>query len=402
MKTIVEINSNNYASTGNIMLDIAKKARNCGYNVYTCSKKSRKSLSIVNNDHIYIGYWLERVISEKLAYITGLKNHYNIFGTYAYINKLKKIQPDLIHIHSLIDTYININILFKYIKNNNIPVVWTAHDVWNVSGQCRSFDLVQCDNWKKECGNCPLVHYYPASMLFDTSHKQFIEKKKWFSNVNMTIITPSKWLANIISESYLKQYSIHVVYNGINRNIYKPIKSDFRKQHNIVNKYMLLGVGYGWSYEKGLDVFVELAKRLPKNYQIVMVGTDKGIDNVLPKNIISIHKTYNKEELIKIYTAADLFVNPTRADNFPTVNIEALACGTPVLTFNTGGSPEALDEKCGKVVNKNDIDSLQKEIINICENKLFTKENCLDRSKQFDVEDKYNEYINLFNSILKS
>lgn len=402
MKTIVEINSNNYASTGNIMLDIAKEARKNGYKVYSSCKKSRKSLSIHNSDHLYIGFWLERVISERIAYITGLKNHFNIFGTLKFISNLNKIKPDLIHIHSLIDTYININILFKYIKRNSIPVVWTAHDVWNVSGQCRSFDLVGCEKWKTGCGNCPLVHYYPASLVFDTSHKQFVEKRKWFSNVNMRIITPSKWLENIISNSYQKNYPIETIYNGIDTSVFKPTYNTFKKDNNIENKYMLLGVGYGWSYEKGLDVFIELAKRLPNNYQIVLVGTNDEIDAELPNDIISIHKTYNREELARIYSAADLFVNPTRADNFPTVNIEALSCGTPVITFNTGGSPEAIDETCGITVEKNDINSMEKKIRNICENKLFTKENCLQRAKQFNKVDKYKEYINLFNKILNN
>ena len=402
MKTIVEINSNNYASTGNIMLNIATEARKHGYKVFVCYKKSKKSTSFEVEDHIYIGTWLDRVVSERLAYITGLKNHFNVINTLFFINKLKKIKPDLIHIHSLIDSFININMLFEYIKRNKIPVIWTVHDVWNITGQCRSFDLVGCDRWKTGCGKCPLVHYYPASLIFDMSQKLFEEKKEWFNDVqNMTYTPPSNWLGNLIKESQFNKHPIKVIHNGIDLKVFKPIESNYRVNNGLQNKHILLGVSYGWSYEKGIDVFAELAKRLPENYQIIMVGTNDDSDKILPDNIIKIHKTYNKEELIKMYTTADLFVNPTRADNFPTVNIESLACGTPVLTFNTGGSPEAIDETCGNVVEKNDIDALENEIIGICETKPYSNENCLARAKQFSAQDKYLEYVKMFGEILK-
>ena len=401
MKTIVAINSNNYASTGNIMLNIASEARKEGFTVYTFSKNSKKASSFTYDNHFYIGTWLDRVISERLAYITGLKNHFNIINTLLFINKLNKIKPDLVHIHSLIDSYININMFFKYIKKHNIPIVWTVHDVWNITGQCRSFDLVQCDKWKTGCGNCPLLHYYPSSLIFDQSHKLFEEKKKMFNDVqNITYVPPSNWLGNLIKESQFNTHPVKVIHNGIDLNVFHPIESTYREENNLNDKYIILGVSYGWSYEKGVDVFVELSRRLPNNYQIIMVGTNEETDKQLPDSIISIHKTYNKEELIKMYTAADVFVNPTRADNFPTVNIEALACGTSVLTFNTGGSPEAIDDTCGSVVEKNDIDNLEKEIIRICENKPYSKENCLVRAKQFNAEDKYKEYVNLYNKIL--
>lgn len=164
----------------------------------------------------------------------------------------------------------------------------------------------------------------------------------------------------------------------------------------MVKNYMILGVAYGWGKRKGLDVYIELAKRLDERYQIVLVGTDKAVDRELPENIISIHRTQNQKELAEIYTAADVFVNPTREENYPTVNMEALACGTPVITFNAGGSPEIIDETCGSVVPVDDIESLVKEIERVCTQKVFNRENCLWRSRFFDGKAKYAQYVELY------
>lgn len=401
-KTIIEINSNNYASTGNIMLGIANEARKNNYDVYTCCKRSRFSLKRNYDNQIYIGIWLERIISERLSIITGLKGHFNLIGTKVFLNKINKLNPNLIHLHSLVDTYININMLFKYIKKHNIPVVWTFHDPWAFTGQCIVYDTINCTKWKNGCNHCELLHKYPSSLLFDFSNFLWNEKKNSYSSYNnMTIITPSKWLENETKKSFLSNSSVKTINNAIDFNIFIPMESSFRVDNNLENKYIILGIAYEWTYYKGLDVFNRLANDLSDNYKIVLIGVNEKDKENINDKILSIEKTYNQIELAKIYSAADLFANPTRADNFPTVNIESLACGTPVLTFNTGGSPEAIDETCGSVVEKDDYDSFLKEIIRICETKPYTKENCLIRSKQFAVEEKYKEYIELFNDILR-
>lgn len=398
-KVLVEINSNNYASTGNIMFGVANEARKNNYDVYTCCKRSRFSLKRHYDNQIYIGVWLERVLSEKLSYITGLKGHFNVIGTALFINKINKIKPDIIHLHSLVDTYININMLFSFIKKNNIPTVWTFHDPWAFTGQCIVYDTIKCNKWINGCHNCELVHKYPKSII-DLSNFLWKEKKNNISLIdNLTIVTPSKWLENETKKSFLKDSKIITINNAIDLNTFKPIDNDFRQKYNLDNKYIILGVAYEWTYYKGIDVFNKLANDLNENYQIVLIGKIEK-SSFVNKKIITIEKTYNQEELVKIYSTANLFANPTRADNFPTVNMEALACETPVLTFNTGGSPEVIDKTCGSVVEKDDYDSFLNEIIRICETKPYSKENCLLRSKQFSVEDKYKEYIKLFNDIL--
>ena len=263
--------------------------------------------------------------------------------------------------------------------------------------------MIKCDKWKTGCYRCPQYKEYPKS-LFDNSKKMYRLKKKLFTGVeNMTIVTPSEWLADLVKQSFLKYYPVKVIHNGIDLNIFKPTPSDFKEKYNIPDsKHILLGVAFGWGKRKGLDVFIELAKRLDYNkYQIVLVGTDDITDKQLPTEIISIHRTQNQQELAEIYTAADVFVNPTREENYPTVNMEAIACGTPIITFKTGGSPEIITEKTGVVVDCDDIDAMQKEIKRICEIKPFTKEDCINQAKLFDMNDRFQEYVDLYKEIVQ-
>ena len=213
-------------------------------------------------------------------------------------------------------------------------------------------------------------------------------------------MTPSIWLADLVKESFLRDYSITVINNGIDLSVYKPTNSDFKSLYNLESKKIVLGVAFDWSKRKGLDVFLELSKVLPEDYKIVMVGIDESIEKNIPENIIAINKTHSQEELAAIYTVADVFVNPTREENYPTVNMEALACGTPVITFKTGGSPEIIDTKTGQTVECDDINALAREIINICSENPFSKEQCLQRAKSFNRDEKFLEYIKLYEKIM--
>lgn len=396
MKTVL-INSCNFGSTGNIMLEIAETAENGGYTAAVCYPQSRDNSRKQKEKDFIIGTRFSRNIHLQLAGITGLNGCFSYFSTLKLLKKLDKLKPDIIHLHNLHNCYINLPMLFKYIKKHNIKTVWTLHDCWSFTGHCPHFDMIGCDKWKTGCYSCPQYKEYPKS-LFDNSKIMYRLKRKWFTGVeNMTIVTPSEWLASLVKESYLKDYPVKVINNGIDLNIFKPTESDFRKKYALENKYIVLGVAFGWGRRKGLDVFIELAKRLDEEkYKIVLAGTDDNVDKLLPENIISIHRTQNQTELAEIYTAADVFANPTREENYPTVNMEALACGTPVVTFNTGGSPEMLDETCGAAVAKDDNDAMYNEIIRICEAKPYSMEACIKKAKGFDKNEKFGEYIRLY------
>lgn len=397
---IVEINGTNYSSTGNIALNIAKKAREEGFEVYTCCKNSLKSSQFRYDNQIVIGSRYERLISEQLAQLSGLSGSFNWIGTKEFIKKLKEIEPDLVHLHIMHDSYVNLKMLFSYLSVNKIPVVWTFHDCWAFTGKCPYFEMDRCDKWKSGCYKCPQIRKYPESYFMDMTKYLWNKKNRMFNSIdNLTIVTPSKWLSNYARESFLNGHDIRVINNGINLDVFKPVKSDFRKKYGIEDKYLLLGVGYNWSPRKGLDSFIELSKRLDDRFRIVLVGTNDKIDEILPDNIISIYRTYNQAELVEIYSSCDLFVNPTMEENFPTVNIESIACGLPVITYNTGGSPEIIDETCGRVVEKGNIDKLYEGIMDIYNNP-FDKSACLKRSQLYNMNDKFAEYVELYKEIL--
>ncbi|MBE6548885.1 MAG: glycosyltransferase [Ruminococcaceae bacterium] len=402
MKKIVHINSVNFGSTGKIMLQIHDVCKERNYSSYVSYPKSRDNLNKKCDDAIIIGNRYLRNLHIWLAKFTGFNGYFSCVSTLLFLKKIKKISPDIIHLHNLHNCYINLPLLFKYVKKKNVAVVWTLHDCWAFTGQCPHFTLAKCDKWKTGCHDCQSYREYPESYV-DRTKVMWKLKKKWFTGVkDITIVTPSQWLADLVKESFLKECTVKVINNGIDLSIFQPTESDFRKKYGIPqNKKILLGVAFGWGIRKGLDVFIELANRLDNNeYQIVLVGTDDGVDQQIPKNIISIHRTQNQTELAEIYTAADLFVNPTREDTYPTVNMESIACGTPVLTFRTGGSPECIDEFSGSVVECDDIDSLLCEIKRICEQIPYSREFCVDRAKAFDMNERFNEYIALYEALI--
>ncbi len=398
---IVQINGGAKGSTGKIMMGIAEVARAQGHEVMCASPITTTNRDAGEDCGYYrIGTFNSRRLNVALARITGFNGCFAWFETYKLLKKIDEFKPDIIHLHNLHDSYINLPMLFSYIKKHNVPTVWTLHDCWAFTGQCPYFTIVKCDKWKAGCHNCPQYKEYPAS-LYDNTKKMWQLKKKWFTGVkNMTIVTPSEWLAGLARESYLKQYPIEVINNGIDLNVFKPTHSNFREQYGIPgDKYIVLGVSFAWGYRKGLDCFVEMAEKIGERYQIVLVGTDDEIDKNLPQNIISIHRTQNQKELAEIYSAADVFAMPTREENYPTVNMEAIACGTPVVTFDTGGSPEMLDEKVDRVVPVDDVNKMMSEIRKICENMRLSSEAFRSKAKEYIMEDRFLEYIDLYKSM---
>jgi len=331
-----------------------------------------------------------------------------VFGNYGFnskgmtkrlIKELDRISPEIVHLHNLHGHNCHLEMLLRYLREHHIKVYWTFHDCWAFTGYCPHFVMNKCDKWKTGCFACPQARFF--SWFFDKSKKLHNRKKQLAQDLDLTIVTPSHWLAELVGESFLKDYPVKVIHNGIDLTVFKPTESDFRKKHGCEGKFVLLGVAFGWGARKGLDVFVELASRLDDRFQIVLVGTDDAVDRNLPEGIISIHRTQNQAELAEIYTAADLFVNPTREDTYPTVNMESLACGTPVVTFQTGGSPECIDPACGSVVPCDDIDALEQEILRIAETKPYSLDACLNKAKEFDMNQRFEEYVKLYTEVQK-
>lgn len=402
MKILLQINSVvNSGSTGRIAEEIGQSAISAGWESYIAygrnERPSESNLIKVGSEWDIKLHGLQTRLFDKHGFGSAK-------ATSELVRQIEKIEPDIIHLHNIHGYYINIEILFNYLKGVNIPVVWTFHDCWPITGHCSHFSFVGCDKWKNICFSCPQRTEYPASLWIDNSKNNFIRKKKLFTSLsNLTLVPVSQWLSGILQESFLKDYPIKVIQNGINTQVFKPsFGNQFCQKYGLENKFILIGVASVWGPRKGLNDFIELTKPLEPNCQIVLVGLSKKQIEQLPENILGIERTESVEQLAEIYSVSDVFVNLTYEDSFPTVNLEALACGTPVITYKTGGSPEAIDGATGIVVEQGNIFLLLEAINQIKQNGKKSYSNaCVNRAHLlYKKEDRYQEYIELYNSLL--
>ena len=395
---IVAINTVDYGSTGRIMKEIANYVRDKGHNYQTFSVAKRDKSKPAEYHTYYMSFY-GYMIHYVLGRITGFNGFFSVIPTIRLVRTLQRVKPTVLHLHNLHGFNINLPILFSYLKKCNIPIVWTMHDCWLFTGHCAHYDMIGCKKWETGCYECPLYKDYPESNV-DNSKLMWKYKKEQINSIlKLTLVTPSHWLANQLKQSFLNGNNVRVIHNGINLDVFKPTTSDFRNKYNLGGKYIVLGVAFGWGEKKGLDIFQKLSVQLSDKYKVVLVGTTEQIDKFINHEIITIHKTNDQNELAGIYSAADVFVNPTREDTFPTVNIEALACGTPVITFRTGGSPEIIDDYCGITVDKDDYSSLENAIVRACEKERFQKDDCIRRAHLFNSKKCYSEYLKLYEQI---
>lgn len=333
----------------------------------------------------------------------GLGSHY---ATATFLEKVKNWDPDVIHLHNIHGYFLHIGLLGKFLADNNKPVVWTLHDSWSYTGHCTFFDNINCERWKTGCFECPKKEKYPTSLVFDRSKQNYLDKKRLFGNLkNLNIVTPSHWLAGLVKHSFLSQYPITVIHNGVDLQTFSP-KSDgllFLKDHGLEGKRVVLGVASIWDTRKGLEDFKALSSLLNGSFQIVLIGLSREQLKGLPPNITGISRTENTQELAGWYNAASVFVNPTLQDNFPTTNIESLACGTPVITYNTGGSPEAIDDYTGTIIEKGNIEQLASSIDKWCaKNKADVSYKCRERAVvYFNKNERFKDYLTLYKYALK-
>lgn len=380
-------------SCGKICEDIAKVAKSEGWDPYIAYGRERKGGV---NKEIKIGSMLdvyEHYLEHKIFDCEGMASRR---ATKKLVKEIQKLNPDIIHIHLIHDHYLNYRILFDYLSTINTPVVWTQHDSWNITGHCYHFVSKNCEKWKNECFSCPLIHEYPFSLI-DRSRKNYQLKKESFNKVNnLTIVSCSQWLDSFIGQSFLKDKAHLVIHNGVDTNRFKPTIDKNEK------KIRILGVALPWSKAKGIEDFFVLRTLLPiSEYEIIMVGLKKKQIKNLPRGIVGIERTHNVEELVDLYSSSHVLVNMTYADNFPTINLEALACGTPVITYNTGGSPESLSEKTGVVVKQGDVKAVAEAITNMKRFPL-SSEDCRKRAvSMFNKESCFKRYIDLYYDLLK-
>ena len=407
MLTLLQINvSVNTGSTGRIAEEIGQRAKTAGYESYIAygraAWKSQSKVIKIGSKWDMRWHGLKSLLFDAHGF--GSKK-----ATRQLVQKIDEINPDIILFHNLHGYYLNIEILLTYLREKNIPIFGTLHDCWLFTGHCSYFDAVNCEKWKRHCERCPNQKGYPKSMFIDRSKGNFDKKKALLTALpDITFIPVCKWMGNIVESSFMKGRPQQVIYNGTNVKVFKPKseeeKEKIRNKYGIIGPHAILGVASTWDRRKGLTEFEWLNGQLPTDYQIVLVGLSEKQIKALPEGIVGIPRTESVEELAALYSLADVFVNPTYVDNFPTTNIEALACGTPVITYNTGGSPEAIDENTGIVVPKGDKEALKNAIMEVvASTDKYRREACRKRAvENFNKEDRFGDYIELFNQALKT
>lgn len=291
--------------------------------------------------------------------------------TKKFLKWAEKYNPDLLWLHNLHGYYINLDMLFDWIrKRPQMKVKWLLHDCWAFTGHCSYFSLAECYKWKEQCNFCVQKKEYPSSWLCDNSEINFERKKSIFTGMsNLTLVTPSNWLANLVRSSFLQDYPIEVRYNTVDMNVFKPTKSNFRDKYGLNDKTIILGVASVWNERKGLGVFEKLTQMLDDSFVIVLVGLTKRQEKEIKKSsfsagVVCISRTNNTKELAEIYSAADLFLNPSREETFGMTTIEAIACGTQVIVYKDTACEEVVNTYGGVAIEQN-VEAVYKKVIEL-------------------------------------
>lgn len=378
-------------STGRICTDLYNVMKDAGHQCCIAYGRGKapegyNTIKIGNKVSIYLHAILSR-FSDKQGF-------YSKHATKKFIKKIERFSPDVIHLHNMHGYYINIQYLFRYLAESKVKVVWTLHDCWAFTGHCTHFTFLECNKWKNQCFSCVQKKEYPKSIWKDNSWKNYKIKKNLFTLLveeQMVLVTPSLWLSKLVKESFLGKYRIEIINNGIDLSKFYPIESVFRKKHKLNNKKLVLAVANVWNTRKGLPSLLKLAQDLNNDFKVVVVGRVQKKYTRKYKAILWISHTESVMELAEIYSACNVFINPTLEDNFPTTNLEALACGTPVITYDTGGSSESLALNCGRIIEYKNYNALRYAVEKLAyipldkcvsQAKKFTKENMIEGYKE--------------------
>lgn len=402
---IIEINTTkNSGSTGRIATQIRKYVNDqgdlCKIAFGYGNGEDKTSFSMYS----WVGSHLHSFLSRKLC----MQGRCSRFQTHRLVRFLKKEKPDIVHLHNIHGHYLNYEILFRYLKSIQIPVIWTFHDCWPYTGKCAHYSAAGCDKWKTECYDCPNLHTYPDS-TFDGSKRDFHHKKSCFTNLeNLHIVCVSDWLKSQVEQSFFKGKDISRIYNGVDTSVFYPqAEQDVTKaaeKYGIdLSKKIILGVSGVWKADKGLQVFLDLAQAVSSAYQIVLVGVSRSQKESLPGSVIAIERTDNMQELASLYTLADVLVNASKEETFGMVPAEAMACGTPVVVSSGTACPEIVEQSVGLVVSMDSMEELMNAVSVICNNgKANYSASCVARVRDnFSVEAMNTQYYDLYKRVIK-
>lgn len=403
MPTLLQINSAvNVGSTGRIAEQIGVLAKEAGWQSYIAygrmaGESQSQTIKIGNTLSVNV-----HGIKSMLFDNHGLSS---AFATNTLIRQIKRINPSIIHLHNIHGYYLNYRVLFDYLRNSNIPVVWTLHDCWAYTGHCSYYSDINCQKWQKQCVHCPKFHNYPKSLFFDRSRINYHIKKGCFNSLsNLTLVPVSHWLEMEVNKSFLSKHRIHCILNGVDIERFRPYENieGLRNDYGLEGKKILLGVATAWGPRKGWADYIKLSGMLSDDYQIVMVGVSEKQSKELPHNILAVKRTESIDRLAELYSAADVVLNLSDEESFGLTTAEGFACGTPSIVYNCTASPELITAGTGAVIEKGDLEGVIKAIHTITEKgKQYFLGKCRERAVSlYDKNKNYNQYIELYNELL--
>lgn len=397
MPKVLAINvTANWGSTGKIAEQIGGLAEKEGWECYlafgrACNPSRLRTFRVGWGLEVKVHYFINRFLDSE-----GLGSR---CATRKLIRFIDKIKPDIIHLHNIHGHYLNYPMLVKHINKRGIPVVWTLHDAWIITGHCYLFGGTGCEKWETECHHCPMAFKYGL----DRSRQNIRRKKRLFTSLKQVeLVTVSNWLKNVIGKSFMKDYPCRTIYNGIDLNVFRPRVSDWKKRLGLEARYMILGVATAWDERKGFNDYMKLATLLPPSYTIMLVGLTDDMITKLPQNVMGMGKTKSQEELAALYSIADVVTSLSVSESMGMTPVEGMACGTPAIVYDNTAQPELVTPETGKIVKTGDVAAVKEAILELCtKGKSYYSEACRERViTHFDKNNNFREYLELYNEII--
>lgn len=396
MPKLLQVNiAANSGSTGKIAEQIGVLAKSYGWDCYMAYGRSHNPSALndfrVGNDFgIKLHFLLNRLLDAE-----GLGSW---FATMKFIKKIDEIRPDIIHLHNIHGHYLNYPMLIKHINKRQIPVVWTLHDAWIITGHCYLFGGTGCEKWKTECHHCPMAFKYGL----DRSQQNFRRKKRLFTSLKQVeLVTVSNWLKNVIGESFMKNYPCRTIYNGIDLNVFQSRESDWKKRLGLDKQHIILGVATAWDERKGFKDYMRLSAILPPSYVIVLIGLTDDMMVHLPQNVVGMGKTKSQEDLAALYSIADVVTSLSASESMGMTPVEGMACGTPAIVYDNTAQPELVTPETGKIVETGNVNAVKAAVLEICaKGKEYYSNACVKRASElFNKDMNFKEYVDIINSL---
>lgn len=403
MHKLVQFNSvANWGSTGRLAEDIGDVAMSYGWDSYIVFGRQYNP----STSHLLrIGGKVSVFSHVMLTRLFDRHGFGSFYATKQLLKKFDEIKPDVFQFHNVHGYYLNLPLVLKYATEKKIPIVWSLHDCWSMTGHCSHFITVGCDRWKTECHDCPRKKAYPNSWLVDSSRKNFREKKRLIEAVpQLTIISGSEWLAGIASQSYFKGRDIRFIPDGIDTDIFQPRNNgvELRKKHGLEGKFVILATGTVWGEDKGISDYGRLREMLSDEYAIVLVGMDEAALATAPKGVIGLPRTKTPVELSEYYSMADCVMSLSKMESFGLTPVEGFACGTPAIVYNTTALPELITPETGFVAKFLDVADVKKKVEMLKEKgKLAYSKKCREIAvEKYDRKRCYAEYLKVYEQLI--